>query len=290
MNTIQTITFSRDRPKKYDEKWDADLAGTGKITGYRTGTDVYIVGRHIYANPRSSYMFAARNGYDLPLWSSLTEINGLELIDTSKVETMRSMFDRSLCGELNGLERWDTSSVTDMSAMFYGCTSLLYIYVDDWDVSNVTTFSHMFADCHSLQIVNFSKWETLSVDSFDALLNDCRSIASIDVSGLDTGSCRQFSQMFEGCENLEYIYGLESWDVSNASHYAFTETFHRCYMLREINIGNWKAPRVDSTARMFKDCRSLEYIDISGLRGSGDVVDTEMFYGCERLKEIVRAY
>ena len=319
MSDIQSITFTQEVPNEYDESWNADLANTGRIKGYRAATDVYIVGEYIYANPRCSYMFAARNSYDMPLWSNLTEINGLGLIDTSHVENMKLMFNASRCTELNGIgewdvsnvksflgmfqgsdnsgdmklryldvEKWDTSSAENMSYMFYGCGLLTYIPIENWDVSNVTTFSHMFADCYSLQSIDFTNWETDSVISFDALLNDCRSLVEVDVSGLDTATCTQFSQMFEACINLKHIYGLETWDVSNASNYAFSETFHCCYALEELDLSSWRAPEADNTARMFKDCRQLTEIDISGLRGTGDVIDTEMFDGCEKLNNIIR--
>ena len=316
MSSIKSITFTREPPDIYDEVWNADLADMGYIKGYRVATDVYIVGNYIYANPKCFYMFAASNSYGDPLWSSLTEINGLELLDTSYVEDMEQMFARSLCTELNGISKWNvsnvktfagmfqggdhsgdmklsyldirdwnTSSAENMSHMFYGCGAMTYIPIENWDVRNVTTFSHMFADCYNLQSINLSNWETLSAISFDAFLNDCKSLKEVDVSGLDTATCTQFSQMFESCTNLKHIYGLENWDVSNASTYAFSEMFHRCYELEELDLSSWKATP-DNMARMFKDCRRLIEIDISGLKLTGGVVDEEMFDGCENLVDI----
>lgn len=339
---ITSITFSRTAPSSYDESWNANLADTSAIKGYRKGTKVYIVGKHIYANTRSSGMFAGYNRYGQAFWSGLKEINGLELLNTSYVDDMDTMFAYGQFTELPGIENWDVSSVTDMKMMFayctqltsldvanwdvssveefsgmfqgnsnagdmklqtldvsrwdtssaedmshvfYGCSKLTEIAVDNWDVSKVTTFSHMFADCYALQNLNLTKWETLSVKSFDAFLNDCRSLTEIDVSGLDTKTCTQFSQMFEACTNLEKIIGLETWDVSNASNYAFSETFHCCTNLKEANISKWKAAP-DNTARMFKSCKSLETIDLTGLNMKDIETTTEMFAGCAQLKNV----
>ena len=317
MSDIKTITFSRDAPNNYDECWNANITDTDEIKGYLNGNDVIIVGNCIYANPRSSYMFATYNSYGNQLWSNLVEINGLELLDTSLVENMKMMFAFTECTELEGISQWDvskvktfagmfqgnsnagdirlkhvdvsnwdTSSAANMSHMFYGCALMEYIPVENWDVSNVKTFSHMFADCYSLKNVDFSKWETWSVESFDAFLNDCRSIVEIDVSGLDTKTCRQFSQMFEACTSLQHIVGIESWDVSNASYYAFSEMFHCCYNLEELNLGTWiVAP--DNTSRMFKNCYKLVQLDMSGF----DLTDTqyvdEMFMNCDSLVNVV---
>lgn len=343
MSEIETVTFTRTAPTSYDESWNANVADTDDIKGYRDGNHVIIVGEHIYANSRCTYMFAARNGYGDSLWSNLTTINGLELLNMSYATNMKMMFAYGQFASLPGIGAWNVSSVTNMSMtfawctnltdldiadwdvsnvrtfsgmfqgnshagdmklqyldvsrwntasaeemnhMFYGCGLLTYIPVENWDVSGVVTFSHMFADCFSLQSLDLSRWETVSVNSFDAFLNDCRSLVTIDVSGLETTTCQQFSQMFEACTGLQHIIGLETWDVSNASNYAFSETFHCCYSLQELNIGGWTvAP--DNTARMVKNCYALVYIDMSGFDMSNNIHVTEMFMGCGNLTEVV---
>lgn len=313
MSEIRTIAFSRETPEYYDECWNANIADTGHIKGYLIGNDVVIVGEYIYANKASRNMFAAHNSYGEPLWSNLKEINGLELLNTSRVEDMTMMFAFNQLTELNGIDewdvsnvktfagmfqgndnsgdiklkyldvgKWDTSSAENMSHMFYGCALMEHIPIENWDVSKVKTFSHMFADCHSLKGVNFSKWDTSSVESFDGFLNDCRSLIIVDVSNFKTKTCKQFSQMFEACINLEYIIGLDKWDVSNANYYAFSETFHCCYKLKEVNIGNW-ITTPDNTARMFKNCYSLTEIDLSGFDMTNTEHTTEMFMNCNAI-------
>ena len=319
MSEIKTITFSHETPSEYDECWNANVANTSHIKGYRIGSDVVIVGDIIYANKRCSHMFAAFNSYGKPLWSNLVEINGLELLDTSYVEDMTMMFSFSKLTELNGISdwdvsnvkkfsgmfqgnsnkgdvkftyldvsKWDTSSAEDMSHVFYGCALMEEIPIENWDVSNVKTFSHMFADCYGLKSIDFSKWDTSSAESFDGFLNDCRSLVIVDVSNFNTEKCKQFSQMFESCRSLQYIIGLENWDVSNASVYAFSETFHCCYELKELNLGNWVASP-DNTARMFKNCYKLERLDLSGFDMSNTKHDAEMFMNCNSLIEVIRS-
>ena len=317
MSEIQSITFSNIAPSVYDECWNANITNTPHIQGYLIGTDVVIVGDYIYANKRCTCMFAAYNTYGDALWSNLTSINGLELLNTSYANDMTMMFAYTKLTEVNGIRQWDvsnvktfgsmfqgndhagdikikyldigewdTSSVENMTHIFYGCSLMEYIPVENWDVSNVKIFSHMFADCYSLKNIDFSKWDTSSAESFDGFLNDCRSLTSIDVSNFDTSKCRQFSQMFEYCENLEYITGLETWDVSNASYYAFSETFHGCKKLKEINIGNW-VTSPDNTARMFKDCYMIQELDLSGFDMSRNLYEYEMFANCNNLINVI---
>lgn len=313
MELITSIVFSREKPTFYDEYWSASKTGASCLRGYRIGEQVIIVGEHIYASDYCSYMFAGYNTYGDKLWSSLIAIDGLSLLDTSCVTSMKMMFAYTRLRELKGIEYWDVSNVTDFTAMFqgndnsgdvpltylpvgawdtssatsmkymfYGCAQLTYIPVDNWDVSNVTNFSHMFADCYNLTSLNLTNWQTSSARNFDAFLNDCRSLTTIDVSLLDTSKCTQFSQMFESCYSLQEIVGINNWDVSNASYYAFSETFHCCYNLESLDLSNWEAAP-DNTARMFKNCKNLSYLDISGLDLS-NAATIEMYDGCENLK------
>ena len=221
---------------------------------------------------------------------NLTELD-IALWNVSKVEDFSGMFQgNSWAGDMKlrylDVSKWNTSSATKMTHVFYGCAQLKEIPIDNWDVSKVTTFSHMFADCYSVENLNFSKWNTKSVKSFDALLNDCHALTIIDVSGLDTATCTQYSQMFEACTNLEKIIGIETWDVSSAGYYAFSETFHGCNKLKELNISNWKC-RPDNIARMFKNCYELTTVDMSGFDMSNLEHITEFAMNCGKLTTII---
>lgn len=211
--------------------------------------------------------------------------------DVSKVKDFSAMFQgTSHKGDMQlkylDVSKWNTSSAENMGHVFYGCANLEYIDVSNWNVRKVTNFSHMFSDCFKLRELDLSKWETLSVVNFDAFLNDCRSLTVIDVSNLRTKTCIQFSQMFEACINLEKIIGIENWDVSNASNYAFSETFHCCYKLKELNLRSWNTKKADNYARMFAECRSLTELDLSNFSYSNLKFVTEMFKGCINLKTI----
>ena len=226
------------------------------------------------------------------MFSGCTELTHLDIAnwDVSNVKDFSGVFQgHSWASDMKfqylDVSKWDTSSATEMNHVFYGCAQLKEIPIDNWDVSKVKTFSHMFADCNGVENLNFSKWNTASVQSFDALLNDCHSLITIDVSGLDTKTCTQYSQMFEACINLEKIIGIETWDVSNASYYAFSETFHCCYKLKELDLSAWKC-KPDNIARMFKNCYELKTVDMSGFDMSELQHITEFATHCKQLAEI----
>ena len=84
---------------------------------------------------------------DLP---SLTDIVGLEYLNTSAATNMERMF--SGCSSLTSLDvsHFDVSKVTNMDEMFRGCSALKTIYCsNDWQAQgvNVTTSVDMFKEC-----------------------------------------------------------------------------------------------------------------------------------------------
>ena len=342
MQHITKIIFTTEKPSAYDEKWYANLAQTSDIMGYRKGKTVYIVGKHIYANTYSGYMFARINAYDEELWANLQSVEGLQLLnmshctaspcmfydqpweridgisrwDMSQSTDIRMMFagcinitsldignwDVSNVKKFNGLfsghswagdmklkyadvSKWDTSSGEDMGHIFYGCAQMKYIPLENWDVSKNKNFSHIFADCYALETLDMSKWDTSSVSNFDAMFNDCHSLTVLDVSMLDTSAGVQFSQMFEACYNLTTLIGINNWDVSNASRYAFEQMFHQCKSLKTLDISKWVASP-DDCAWMFRGCISLQSVNMSNIDMSQCTWVEEMFGDCVALQTI----
>ena len=80
----------------------------------------------------------------------LTEIKGMENLNTSEVKTMRAMF--AFCKHLKSVDvsHFDTKAVLDMGAMFSSCTSLESIDVGHFDSNNVWSMISMFNNCQSL--------------------------------------------------------------------------------------------------------------------------------------------
>lgn len=105
-----------------DESWNADVDNSGSIKAYIEGTKLIIAGNgagKIFANANSSSVFTN--------FRKVTVISGLNLLDTSNVTNMGSMF--SDCTALTSLDvsGWDTSKVTNMSNIFYSCIRLQFV-------------------------------------------------------------------------------------------------------------------------------------------------------------------
>ena len=173
--------------------------------------------------------------------------------NTSKVKNMSYMFAvsapardmhenylASSLSEIIGLDKLDTSNVIDMSGMFSGCHGLASLNVSNFDTSNVTNMSRMFAYCGSdpinpdpanpdscgLRTINgLDKFNTSKVANMNRMFAGCNSLKILNLSNFDTSKVTSMYGMFADCFNLNKIVGLENLNIQNVSDasYMFTE-------------------------------------------------------------------
>ncbi len=151
-STVTKIVF-QDSINKIDgesESWDISSAKNKTVmarlvpnTDDTTTNTLYIQGNGgVIANYDSSYLFYK--------FSKLTEIENINLLDTSQVTNMYAMF--SSCSSLTNLDLSDfnTSQVTNMANMFGNCRSLTSLDASNFDTSKVTNMYAMFSSCSKL--------------------------------------------------------------------------------------------------------------------------------------------
>ncbi|MBR2887477.1 MAG: bacterial Ig-like domain-containing protein, partial [Bacteroidales bacterium] len=99
--------------------------------------------------------FKGYTPYKLSYWFSsmanLTELSGMENINTSKLEYMDQLFQ--FCTNLKSVDfsGFNTAKVTDMTRLFWGCENLAYVLVgENWNTTSVTKSAGMFEDCSKL--------------------------------------------------------------------------------------------------------------------------------------------
>lgn len=99
------------------------------------------------ARPTSTYDWF----YNQP---SLTEIVGIEYLNTSEVENMDEMF--FMCSGLKtiALNKFDTGKVKRMMHMFNSCSGLTTLDLSSFNTTNVTDMSYMFDGCSGLTTLN----------------------------------------------------------------------------------------------------------------------------------------
>jgi surface protein len=119
------------------------------------------------ARPTSCYKW-------FDMCTSLTEIEGIENLNTEKVTNMGSMF--SGCYVLNPLDvsNFNTQKVDNMRGMFSNCKSLITLDLSEFDTQNVTNMSRMFWKSSALTTIYVSdKFVTTKVSSGSEMLKDC---------------------------------------------------------------------------------------------------------------------
>ncbi len=83
----------------------------------------------------------------------LTEIEGIENLNTQNVTDMRDMF--TCCFALTSLDvsNFNTQNVEDMTDMFLGCSALTSLDLSNFNTANVMGMSSMFSGCSTLQTI-----------------------------------------------------------------------------------------------------------------------------------------
>ena len=149
------------------------------------------------ARPTSCYKW-------FDMCTSLTEIEGIENLNTEKVTNMGSMF--SGCYVLNPLDvsNFDTQKVKNMSSMFYNCNSLTSLDVSNFNTQNVEKMSYMFSCCEGLNSLDLSKFDTQNVKDMSGMFWNSSALTTIYASDkFVTTKVSSGADMFKGCTNLK---------------------------------------------------------------------------------------
>ena len=213
---------------------------------------------------------------------NLTEIEGIENLNTEEVTDMASMFNG--CGSLTSLDvsRFNTDNVTDMNCMFYKCSSLTSLDVSRFNTAKVTNMSWMFSDCYDLASLDVSHFNTERVSNMSAMFNGCGSLTSLDVSKFNTAEVKNMSWMFNAC------YSAASLDVSNFHTGNVTDMncmFYYCRALTSLDLSRFDTEKVHDMSYMFYLCDNLTTIYASDKFVVTNVEsDHNMFAECLKLK------
>ncbi|BDR59613.1 BspA family leucine-rich repeat surface protein [Xylocopilactobacillus apicola] len=213
----------------------------------------------------------------------LTEIDGLENLDTSNTTNMSKMFMG--CASLFSFDfsEMNTSNVTDMSRMFEGCNSLYDLNLDSFDTSKVTNMESMFKDSLLLTDLSLKNFNTSQVTNFSKMFYNCPNLSSLDLSSFSVPQADDLSDMFSGCTNLSNInlsgFGeTKSADLSNM--------FFGCSSLASLDLSKFSAPKATNMSNMFGNCSNLSDIDLSNFHTDRAGHMENMFNGCANLASL----
>ena len=185
--------------------------------------------------------------------SAVTEIRGLDNLNTSEVTDMSRMF--AGCSALRTLDvsRFDTSQVTDMREMFSGCESLTELDLYFFDTSKVTDMSRMFAVCSGLRSLDVSRFDTSQVTDMSNMFRGCSSSTTLNLSGFDTSKVKDMHAMFKNCKSLTLL-DLSNFQTSEVKNMG--EMFSGCSAL--TTILSFAFRNCFASEAMFYECSSLQ--------------------------------
>ena len=247
----------------------------------------------------------------------LTEIKGIEDINTSKVTTILLMFYMTKIPTLD-LSRWDTgnmkyiggfvqanraltslnvstwntSKVTDMGRAFCNCSGLTELDLSSWDTRNVTNMVKdtnnevigLFAGCTNLRSITFGEnWDTSKVTNMAYMFKGCQSLTSLDVSNWNTSNVTDMQYMFHTCQNLTSL-DVSKWDTSNVTNLKMM--FHYCTSLTTLDVSKWDTSNVLSIENTFQSCAKLTDINISNWNMSSVKSIHAVLHNCVSLTNV----
>ncbi len=163
----------------------------------------------------------------LRCFKALTNIEGLQNLNTSEVTDMSEMF--AGCSALTALDlkSFNTEKVTNMLGMFANCSSLTSLDLKNFNTSEVTYMSIMFWACKSLNSLDLSNFNTSNVTDMGYMFGGCSALTTLDLKSFNTSNVTDMIGMFEDCSKLASIVSNKPWNCE-LSH----DMFKRCTALK----------------------------------------------------------
>ena len=215
--------------------------------------------------------------------NNLTEIKGIEYLNTENVTNMSYMFVKCKALTSLNLTSFNTEKVTDMQGMFKECSNLTSLDLSNFNTEKVTDMRGMFWECSNLTSLNLTRLNTEKVTAMNGMFYGCTKLESLDLSKFNTAKVTNMNQMFYGCS------ALTSLDVSNfntAEVKSMTYMFNNCSTLTSLNLSNFNTAKVTDMNSMFYNCNELTSLDLTSFNTAEVTNMSNMFGSCYALTSL----
>ncbi len=255
----------------FDEGTDDNPVKSYVICNNKDGCTGYLQGEGgIKLNPDSSGLFAD--------FYALTEIDGMEYLDTSEVTNMSHMFDYVTIPELD-LSYFDTSNVTNMSHMFSG-SRINKIDITNFDTHKVENMEYLFSDFGTLNL-DLSYFDTSNVKTMKGMFNS-NPLNEIDLSGFNTSNVTDMSYMF--AETNFQTLDLSHFNTKNVTNMSYM--FYNIPNIQELDLSNFNTKNVENMSYMFDSLQNVRTLDLSSFDTSSVTIMEHMFNFMPNLQEL----
>ena len=184
-------------------------------------------------------------------WScDVTQIEGIENLNTEEVTNMHSMFSGCLYLTSLDVSKFDTQKVEDMSDMFASCTDLESLNVSNFDTQKVKDMNDMFYNCTGLTSLDVSNFNTQNVEDMSFMFSSCFGLNSLDLSNFDTKEVTNMSNMFWNSSALKTIYVSDKFVTAKVTK--SNNMFSGCKSLKGFIEQNKNTDKIDHTYANYK--------------------------------------
>ena len=182
---------------------------------------------------------------------------------------------------IEGIENLNTENVTYMNSMFNKCTALKSLDLTNFNTAKVTNMSYMFNDCSALASLNVSKFNTAEVKDMDFMFYNCSTLTSLNLSNFNNAKVTTMISMFHGCTKLESL-DLSKFNTAEVTNMGCM--FYNCSALTSLNLSNFNTEKVTNMSAMFENCSALTTIYVSDKFVTDKVTNSDfMFNKCNKL-------
>ena len=214
---------------------------------------------------------------------NLTEIKGIEYLNTENVTNMSFMFNRCEALTSLNLTSFNTEKVTDMQGMFGECSDLTSLNLSNFNTEKVMYMSNMFYNCNKLTSLDLTSFNTAEVTKMDNMFRSCTDLTSLDLSNFNTAKVTDMTNMFYGCNALTSL-NLTSFNTAEVTN--MSNMFRLCLALTSLDLTNFNTAKVEDMSYMFKSCSALTSLDLSSFNTANVTNMTQMFYNSPALTTI----
>lgn len=228
-------------------------------------------------------------------WSNVTNLNTMFFTCSSLMEMDLSELNLGNVTDMGYMFRYCTNiksiklsktitNVTNMTYMFGDCNSLTHIDLSGYDLRKLTSFTYVFQDCTSAESIDLSNTDFSSSTNLQNLFARCTNVKSINLSNCNFSKVTNMGSIFSGCTLLDTI------DMSNCNFDSIQNIsyiFSSLPSLREVNLTNCSVLNVNNMQALFENCPKLEnVIAINRFINEKCTNIFSMFRNCKALQNI----
>ncbi len=261
--------------------WDVSKLSDGKVLLW--ATDSNSNGKYEVTIGSASGIVYLSSAYCLFYsLSNLTTINGMQYVDSSKVNSLSAGYMFSGCSSLTSvdLSNFDTSKVTNMSSMFYNCASITTLNLSNFVTTEVTKMNSMFGGCQNLTTLNISNFNTEKVNDMNYMFALCEKLTTLNLSHFNTDLVTNMSFMFYRCYLLSSL-DISNFNTANVTNMKFM--FDECQALTSLNLSHFNTSNVTDMSFMFSACTGLTSLNVSSFNTVNVTTMNAMFQQCDNL-------